>query len=80
MRATLDARVPLVTDWSAIVGNSRGGRWQPPWRNPKAYALQLIGALIVFVGLVVVDSLLVALLGLAVILAAVYVSRRWPVK
>lgn len=61
-------------------GEAEQRRWQPPWRNPRAYALQVIGALIMFVGLVVVDSLLVTLLGLVVILAAVYVSRRWPVK
>lgn len=64
------------TEGRAVMAKQGGRGWQPPWRNPKAYALQVTGAVILIVGLVVVDSLLLGLLGLLVILAGWYVSKR----
>ena len=47
-----------------------------PWDDPKSYALSLAGVVMVALGLTVVDSLLLILLGVAVAVAGYLVSQR----
>ncbi|MEH1167716.1 hypothetical protein V6V47_20250 [Micromonospora sp. CPCC 205539] len=46
-------------------------------RNPKAYALSIAGAVLVLLGLVVVDSVLLVATGAALAVAGWLVARRY---
>ncbi|MEV4543867.1 hypothetical protein [Micromonospora echinaurantiaca] len=51
--------------------------WRPAGaRNPKAYALSVAGAVLVLLGLVVVDSVLLVGVGAALAVAGWLVARR----
>lgn len=56
--------------------SKRAGKGQRPWDNPKAYALSVVGMLVLVLGLTVADSVLLALLGFALTLAGWLVARR----
>ena len=54
----------------------RPGRRAQGTRNPKAYALSVAGAVLVLLGLVVVDSLILVAAGAGLAVAGWLVARR----
>jgi hypothetical protein len=50
--------------------------WRPPgWRNPKAYVFSVAGGLCLVLGLVVLDSIVLALVGAVLALVGFLLAR-----
>jgi hypothetical protein len=58
------------------VTNRRNAARKRPWDDPKSYALSVLGALLLLLGLTVADSVALATIGALLIVAGFIVSRR----
>ncbi len=74
-RSTQLARLSEEDDMAARRGQREG--WRPPgWNNPRAYALSVSGGLCVLVGVVFVNSIALAAIGVGLALAGWLLARR----